>query len=318
MTFEYLHPLFLIFTLALFAFGVFFIISLSRFQERKVSILFLLFAYGFLMISLLWPRGWLTSSVATSLWSNIAFVVDVSKSMNALDFTDGQISRLWAAKILISDFVNDAPENNYALDVFSGDGVKILPFTSDTSIYQTFLSGIDESSVSVYGTDIKKALLTTTSHFIEDIQGWVIVVLTDGWDEKIWDVSDLRELLEEKNILLIIAGIWSPKGNYIPTWVDFFWRINYKVYDGQKVVTKMNESWLKSISDALWWKYVSIIWESDVDRFYKTISDTSEKVVLEKNINERRNLAWLFLCIAFVFWVLFLWNLCVSKLWRKK
>ena len=287
------------------------------FQDKQKKQIILIFCMLLLLIwSLLWPRWAMKSETATAVGSNIAFVIDVSTSMNALDFVEWQISRLQMVKVIISDYIDAYPNNKYALDAFSWEAVKVLPFTTDTWIYETFLSWVGASSISQTWTDIQKALYSTVSHFTEDQGGWLIVLFTDGGDESIWDISELEDILKEKNIQVLIVWIWSKTWNHIPVWTDFFGRVVYKTYQWQKVVTRLNSSELSSLAKEVW-KYIEITQQEDRKELYKQIESTAEKISFDINTEHRQNFSIVFVFVATVFWILFLVGILLSK-YRKQ
>ncbi len=282
-------------------------------HRKQSSIIFAIFL--FLLISILWPRGNIISAISQTTWSNIAFVVDVSKSMGALDFDNESISRLQMSKGIISTYIQEKSNNRYALDAFSWDAVKLLPFTNDISIYQTILSWINDSNVGKSWTDILTAIYSSVSHFTEN-EGGLIVIFTDGWEEEISNLGNIKDVLDEKNIKVLIVWIGSIDWNYIPVGIDFFGRVTYKTYQGSKVLTQLNNDELMRLGKQIW-EYLPIPLNWSVKELFQRIDSLSEDVVFESNSDQRRNLVSFFVLLGFIFWLLFLLNICISK-YRKK
>jgi len=268
-----------------------------------------------LLISLLWPRGWVSKTYQNYIWSNIVFLIDVSTSMDALDFDSQYASRLDIAKYTISQFIESHPNNKYALDVFSWDSVKLLPFTNDQSIYQTVLSGVSQSNVWTPWTDIIWALETSISHFDVDDTG-LIVMLTDWWDDPIEWIWELKNILEDKNIELFVVWVWSEKWSYIPAGTDLFGRTLYKTYNGEKVITRLNNDELQSISKGVW-TYKKLDSVSDLESIIDTIWWLWQDVSFTNDMTQRRNLVVLFICLWVFLWILFLWSMISSNIKKK-
>lgn len=270
---------------------------------------FLFFTLLLISISLFWPRWWLKDSVLQVKWLNVAFLLDVSKSMYSFD--EEEESRLIRAKRLINNFVFSNKENKYSLTIFSWEALKIIPFTFDLNIFNTFLNWVNDKDLSKHGTDLEEAISVWITNFIDtELKWWVLVLITDWWDEQIKDFTLIKRNLDKKKIKLIIIWIWSLKWSYIPTWIDFFWKVNYKSYNGEFVVTKLKESELINISDKLNWEYFR--W-TDIEVFNKNILWNIEKVKLEKNIKDRVDLTRLFTFIWFMFFILYLCTLFFEK-----
>ena len=293
---------------------IFIRLFIQGFHRKQMLIIMSIFVL--LLVSTLWPKWTMQSTTSTTTWSNIAFVVDVSKSMDALDFENQSMSRLSMVKNIISNYIVSQPTGRYALDAFSGEAVKLLPFTGDTSIYQTSLLWIDQSNVGKGWTDIIKALYSSISHFTEDQKGGLIVLFTDGWEDKVENLEAIESVLDEKAITVLIVWIGSKKGSYIPVWTDFFGRTIYKTYEWKKVLTKLNDDVLNNLAKSIW-KYVEIDSSSDIWWLFSEIDDLSEKVSFENDTEQRKNLVWLYMMIWFLLWIAFLWNMLFAK-YRKK
>jgi len=305
MIFTNIHMFSILIWAVLLIWGWYLYIRLLKKHGHKNQIYLLLFLLPVLCISLFWPKGAFTWTTSATLWWNIAFVIDVSKSMDALDFDDGSISRLQMTKQIISRFISQQPNNKYALDVFSWEAVKVLPLTDNISIYETFLSWINESNVGKSWTDIIKALYSSASHFISD-EWWLIVIFTDGGDDDIWDIWDIADVLKQKNIDVLLVWIWSKKWSYIPVWRDFFGRTVYKIYNWKKVITKLNHAELKYLSQDIWlYREIESIW--DIDTLYGTIDSISKKITFESDTENRRDLIRFFMFLWFLIWLWFLW-----------
>ena len=314
MIFTNIHTFSVVISILLFCIWGCFLLGIYRKQKSKISVIFLWIIFLLLLISLLWPRGWVMTKNQSYIWTNIVFLVDVSTSMNALDFDNQSASRLDISRYTISQFIESHPNNKYALDVFSGDAVKLLPFTNDQSIYQTALSGITQSNVWTPWTDIVWALEASISHFDSDDSG-LIVMLTDGWDDPIESIWELKDMLTDKNIEILIVWVGSEKWSYIPAGTDVFGRTLYKIYNGEKVVTRLNSEELESISNTLW-IYKKLDRVSDIENIIDTISWLWQEVSFTNDMTQRRNLSLIFILLWGFLWILFLWSMIFSN--RKK
>ncbi len=245
----------------------------------------------------------------TTEWTNIVFVLDVSKSMNALDFSEWNsiFSRLIAAKNFIADFISKNQWNRYSLVVFAWDTQRVLPFTSDAELFVTMLSAIDENNVSKQGTNLVGALKDWFKNFTVDNDFWSLVLISDWSDEKSINLSELRDLKNDK-IKLLVVWVWTTAWANIPIWQDPFWQIMYKTYGGQKVVTKLNESSLKEVANYFSWDYYNLDKLSKTENLESLLKDVSKKAIITNKENYV-DLTRYFVILSFLFFLIYLISL---------
>lgn len=326
MIFANLNSFSVIFSLAILiivSFLLFFIFK-RKIIENKIQIILILFSILFLLISTFEPKWWLENKSDNVSWTNIVFVLDVSKSMKALDFNilKKEISRLDYAKRFISDFIVNYRENNYWLNIFAWEILEVLPLTSDISLFNTVLSWITSENLSKNWTDVYSAIESSLSFFDSDNNSGLIVILSDGWDdEKLWNFDKIDALLKEKNLSLAVVWIWNKQGSYIPTWIDVFWKISYKTYKGKKVLTKLNEIGLRNLASDLSWKYYTLDKNSSLNEIQNNINSSIEKIIITKDILSRQNLERYFIFLSFICFLLYLFypflNKINLKIWKK-
>lgn len=228
----------------------------------------------------------LTNQNNNLLWTNIVFVLDVSKSMKALDFQEDNtiFSRLVASKHFIENFVSKNTQNKYALVVFAWDTQRVLPFTTDAEFFLTMLENIDENNVTKQWTNLEWAIKDWFKNFIEDNKEWVMVVLSDWSDEEVW-LSDLKDEKNNKNIKTLVIWVGSTKWAYIPIWQDPFWQIIYKTYWWQKVLTKLNEESLQKIASYFSGEYYNLSKLTQIESIESLLKDVSKKSILNTKEN---------------------------------
>lgn len=300
-------------------FFVIWILFFLYFKKKKIisPYFFLLFSFFCLVLSFFNPHIYsnhLTKTTNTSF----VFLIDVSKSMNVEDiqYDNWNISRLEAVKKFISDFVAKNPYNNYALCIFAWESLRILPFTQDVSLFNTFLDGITNKNISKNGTDFKDAFSSAFLNFTNDKAWWTIITFTDGGDEKT-NFSLPENIKRDKNIHFLTFWIGTEKWWYIPIGVDVFWEKIYKTYAGEMVISKLIQSNIENIAHIISWKYDFLSTFSDFSRLEKSISKSAKYSQNEKQENEK-SIKKECLILAFLFFVLYLFFLFLDKkLWKK-
>jgi len=237
------------------------------------------------------------------------FVLDVSHSMNVTDGTPEWRSRLNTAKSKIQEIVSEIP-HQFGLTVFSWNPQRVIPHTTDIGLFLTLLSGIDRQNVSQWGTNLGLALQEAIQDFIDDTS-WNIVLFSDGGEWEIEKLQDISNTLKQKQVEVTIVGVGSTIGGHIPLGRDVFGRTTYVVHNGERVVSQLTESNLKSTAKKLWGTYIHI------DDFeIESIPDAQTHNILHYT----GTTTMILIMIAFIFWIYFLVFLYVHIhfwIWRR-
>ena len=123
MIFTNVHTLtILLFLFVIIALSYYIFYSVKN-NKNIFEALFLSISIFFLAINIFVLKWWLNKDNEEIYGSRIVFALDVSKSMNALDYREGNnfISRLDASKNIIYDSLNEW--NEYGLVIFSGESL---------------------------------------------------------------------------------------------------------------------------------------------------------------------------------------------------
>lgn len=302
----------LIFALIFFMVGGFFLYKIFYRSRNKKWFYALFFTFLFLWISLFWIKGWQKDDLMQTESSRILFVLDVSKSMKVEDIEDQLwfISRLQASKDFISDYILSHTKGVYWLLIFSGEALEVLPFTSDENLYTTILQWVDERNLSKSGTvfwEVFQSIIAYFSNESEKIAS-TVVIFTDGGDQIDSEkIKSLYEQLDNQLIQVLIVWVGTKQWGYIPEWVDPFWRVKYKVYNGEYVVSWLNETELKNLSNELDLDYTKFDEMDDFSHINKLIGKNLSQSMNEISIENRRDLSIYLIFFAFISFLFFLW-----------
>lgn len=296
----------------------FFIFSIYKKENIRINMIILFFSFFFLIINIFVIKWGLNSDKKIIKWWKIVFVLDVSKSMNAIDIESDNIisSRFEISKEIINSYISKYIENNYGLIIFAWEALETLPFTNDIWVFKTVLYWVNNSNVSKYWTNLNSVFNSLHNYFIPEEGWWLAVIFTDWWDEDINISSELIESLSEKWVNILIVWIWSEKWAKINIWTDFFWRAIYKTYNWDTVITKLNNKVLKKISSKFDIWYIEIDNIDEISKIYTFITKNINQVNLKKNINYRVDFTRLFAFISFSLFIIYLFLINLS--WRKK
>jgi Ca-activated chloride channel family protein len=141
-----------------------------------------LLALGFLIVALARPqfgRG-LTEVEASGV--DIMLAVDVSSSMEALDFEleEERVNRLEAVKDTVAKFIEARPNDRIGLVAFAGRPYLVSPLTLDHDWLLKRLAAVEIGQVED-GTAIGSAIASAATHLSEnDAKSRLMILLTDG------------------------------------------------------------------------------------------------------------------------------------------
>lgn len=309
MIFENIKLFPIILSILLTLFVIYFFYVYIKNNKNILSLIFLSISIIFIVIALFSPRYWTYNQQTTQEWWNILFVMDVSKSMNVYDvwFDKNIISRLDVQKLMIHQFIENNIWNNYSLFAFAWETLELLPFTDDTWLFKTILNGVDQNNISKYWSDFDW-LFQIISNYVETQENaWTIVIFTDGWEiENISLPQSLIQKIDKYNSQVILVWIWSQEWWYILDGEDLFWRPVYKVYNWNKVLSKINVSWINKISKKYDFESWIINSNKDLDSIEYLINWEINKQEFKKNISLSRDISYIFIILFTIFFSLFL------------
>ncbi len=255
-------------------------------------------------------------------WIDIVSVLDVSKSMNAIDFDYDwyKISRLQAGKTLLNNFIDNHKYDRFWLVIFSKEATSICPLTIDHEIFLNILDSVDYSNFTKQWTNISKAINLWISRFdISENRSKVLLLITDWWDEEIKNIEWIKKELKEKNIKLYILWIWTEKWAKIPLWKDVWWNIIFQTYNWRNVIVKINLDSLNKLSKKLWWEFLKIKKVKDISKIEKTLSSLEKNILKSEKWEEYENMSRFFSFLSMVFFIFYIlsWIIWKQKQWKK-
>ncbi len=177
--------------------------------------------------------------------NNVIFLLDVSNSMNAQDVAP---NRLDEAKNIIINTMSRMRNDKVGIVVFAGEATSIMPLTTDFSIIETYLGGVETNIVKTQGTDFLKAMQTVAEKFKTIPEGArKVVMLSDGEDNEENEKAAIK-LAKSSGISVTTVGLGTEEGAPIPEYV-FGQLMGYKTdINGQTVISKRETLTLKNIA----------------------------------------------------------------------
>lgn len=221
------------------------------------------------------PQGAKANVTASQRGIDIAVVLDVSVSMQSIDFRP---NRLEVAKKTIDSFIAKRPQDRIALVVFKATAHTVIPLTHDHSILRDALMETGDHSVVEDGTAIGMALAVGLNRLKNsDAASKIIILVTDGDNNSgALDPESAAFMASELGIKVYAIGVGTDR-----MIIPIPGTNEYDIYDDG-----FDEELLEYIADTTGGKYyrasnpqlmTSIF--SDIDKLEKT--DFDQGVVYE-------------------------------------
>lgn len=215
--------------------------------SRILPLVLQLTALFFLVIALARPQGPPILAESSDQGVDILMALDISDSSKA---TDLYPNRLEAAKQMIRMLLSRLTSDRVGLVVFSGEAFSIVPFSHDYGAIDTLLTDIDTSMLPSRGTNIPALVELAKERFAKQPEGGhVLIVFSDGENHEGDAVAAIKKLKSARTRIFTV-GVGTTAGAKIPEENDDWNSLGYKQYQGQPVISRLNESTLKSMAQA--------------------------------------------------------------------
>lgn len=235
---------------------------------------------------------------------DIVFALDVSRSMQALDFSTSTrtIDRLKVSKELIKNFVQNRYQDRVSLITFAGESFVSVPMTFDREMFLNFLETAGPDDVSIGGTNLAEAIgvaLERLTVQAETQRGKAIVLITDGDQTVDRGITSLATIAKQKNVPIFTVGIGSTEGVRIPEGRDVFGKTVYIQYQGKDVVSKLNEETLKTIAKTSGGAYFHAEEFGDLKKVAEYLNELPTDILEKLNITDQEERYQWFLLLGF-------------------
>ena len=183
---------------------------------------------------------------------NILFLMDISLSMNSRDISP---SRLEKAKIVIHNIINQNPNDQYGLILYTSGADIQCPFTNDAETFSLFLQTASTSLFNHAGSNPLDAFRLSQRYLSNynkegNQKPTILVLITDGEgiDPSVDPIAKESPFSE-----IIIVGIGSTTGSRIPYLKSF-----KKDKSGTFVLSILHSESLQSLSQLISGSYFEI------------------------------------------------------------
>ncbi len=262
----------------------------------------------FLLLSVWRPKWGHNLEKTEKKGLDIIFTVDVSKSMKALDFSQGRhlISRLDATKYLIENFIKNQKSDRIGLIEFAGESFVASPLTLDHTVFLNFLKNISSDDLGKQGTNFAEALEISIARLeilSTEKRGKMIILFSDGDETISSNTKIIAQQAKEKGIKIYTIGIGSKDRIPIPEGETVFGEIVYKKWKGETVFTSLNEEPLKKIASITNGEYFHVEKLNDLDQLVKKLKKIPKKILEEDSLTPSSEKYFIFTFFGLILFV---------------
>ncbi len=251
----------------------YFLQEFSSFHWNLKNVI-LLVALFFMIVAAARPQWGKEMTIMKKEGLDIVVCIDVSKSMDAQDIKPSRIDR---AKDQIARFVDQLKSDRVALVAFAGRAYVQCPLTDDYGALRMYLELLDTNAVSVYGTDIGKALTTANELFEQSHKYKVIVLISDGEDLE-ENAIDVAEELAKQGVVIYTLGVGSQQGSPIMLTDKNGNREYAKDDEGNIIQTKMDVRTLSQVAQVAHGRFYPVTpRQSEITEILKEIEQMEKR-----------------------------------------
>ncbi len=218
----------------------------SKFKSG-LKLFFLVLGLAFLTLGLVNPKIGTKLETVKREGVDIVFAIDVSKSMLAEDIAP---NRLEKSKRLVSEIINQLASDRIGIIAYAGQAFPQLPITTDYGAAKMFLQGMNTDMLTSQGTAIDQAIELATTYYNDQEQtNRVLFIISDGEDHSGDSTMEAVEKATDEGIRIFTIGVGKAKGAPIPIKRNGVVESLKKDNQGETVITKLDETFLKEIAD---------------------------------------------------------------------
>ncbi len=173
----------------------------------------------------------------------LVIALDLSPTMDAIDVDPTRLER---AKMKLRDLLKVRNGGRTALFVYAGTTHMVLPFTTDFSLFDLYLSSLSTSLMPESGKDSAKALQTIEDFLKDEPVPGTILFVTDGIEPR--SVAAFRQFVVQRNNPdeLLVLGVGTSRGGPVRAAGNKFLTDDF----GRRVYSKLDVGQLRMLNSA--------------------------------------------------------------------
>jgi Ca-activated chloride channel family protein len=260
-------------------------------QKHKIGKIFIGLSLVLFIIGLARPQIETEEISIPDEGIDIAMVLDVSGSMESVDF---EPSRLEVAKERFEEFIDERMGDRMALIIFGGTAYTRIPLTLDHDVINQSLNEVSTDSVNEEGTAIGMAISVGINRLKNsDAKTKIMVLATDG-DNNAGTInpSTATQLASDLGIKIYTIGVGTDV-TILP--VTFMGVTKYQQYEGG-----LNETLLQDIAETTGGEYYRATDDEELSNVFDTINELEKSEFQYDHFKEYRELAFDFIAFGLV------------------
>lgn len=155
------------------------------------------------------PRWGTSEQTVERQGVDVVFVLDTSLSMATRDVAP---SRIWVAQTLIRRLSQELPGHRLALVQAEGDGVVMVPLTSDAAVIDLLLDAVLPGSLPTPGTELAPALEDALELFPDDDGKHKVMVLFSDGEDHGDGLDKVADRLHDSGVVVHAVGVGTREG----------------------------------------------------------------------------------------------------------
>lgn len=263
--------------------------------KHKIGSVFIVISLVLFIIALARPRIELEDTPIVDEGIDIALVLDVSGSMESVDF---EPNRLEVARDTIEDFIGQRYGDRLGFIVFAGSAYTKIPLTLDYDILKQSLSNVSVESVNEQGTAIGMAISVGVNRLKNsESESKVMILVTDG-DNNAGTINPetATRLAKDLGIKIYTIGVGTDK-TILP--VETFAGTKYQEYEGG-----LNEELLQNIAATTNGQYYRAMDSDSLSRIFEEIDKLEKTDFEQKHFKQFNELAYNFMKAGLIFLII--------------
>ncbi|HMD19187.1 MAG TPA: VWA domain-containing protein [Alloacidobacterium sp.] len=209
-----------------------------RWRFRPIHMVCLLILLG--AIALAGPTWKREQPPFTEDKAPLVIALDLSQTMDAIDL---EPTRLERTKLKLRDLLKVRNGGRTALFVYAGTAHMVLPFTTDNSLVDLYLSSLSTSLMPSEGKDTAKALRAIDDFLKDESVPGTILFVTDGIEPHALPAFQQFLAKEDNQNDILVIGVGTSNGG--PVRVDNGFLTDHF---GRRVYAKLDVNALRSLS----------------------------------------------------------------------
>lgn len=216
----------------------------SATKASKVSFFFLFLSLLSLGIASLDLRGKPERVESSIPDQKTIIIIDASASMLVEDVRPNRFQK---SLLIARHFIKNAVGHQISLVLFSDTQRKLVPFTDDIDLLDAKVAGLEGMDISSGGSNISMAINESLQYFKEesgssDISQGNILVFTDSEENE-----DEAAIKIPDTVNIAFVGVGTLGGGPIPLRGQYGGFRGYKSFNGERVISKLNEDYLRGL-----------------------------------------------------------------------